>query len=462
MTNATLLRASYGQTEWFQSVAGGNSNDNVMAVFELNGPLDVEALSDALRLLAMRHETLRTSLIDTRAGVHQLVTPEIDTSPQILNFTGKATNDPELHRVLESHIHASFALTDSPLWRTLLLRLDSGSHILAIALSHAIADQWSYAVLHRDLTQLYEHVCTTQPTRLPDLTIQFADYAAWERDEPNDPYESYWQDRILPLPPRPHLPTSETWHPGQPFVMAAQTFPPLPPEDVFRLREIASAKHHTLATALNAAVVATVLPYFETEILIGVLYANRDIPALRDLIAPLIDHVPVRVRVPPEATFLDLIEQIGSDWDYARSRRLPLGRITAALAQDGALSTDRPIFDVAANYWPWSPDDPLIATTPKGPLSFAFHPANFTDTKRVTLTREISMSARLSHTIRSTAAGAIEGSLYANPHALGTDLKDLANRFPVALSALAHNPTEPLRHIIGPRALNRWIGTPRD
>lgn len=447
-SGALEFPASYIQAEWFHAAGGGPSNDNIMYVLEVSGPLDPAAIRQALQLLTTRHEALRTGLIRVDADIRQKVRRDVATPFDLLDMSGKPTDDPNLVQTLDNFRQYPFAITDPPLWRALLIRLDQSKHLLVLVLNHVIADAWTGGVLQRDIAALYEDVALNQPSTLPHLTHQLSDFAAWILDQHDTAREQHWRDQLSPLPTFPRLPTTEQWHPGQPFTLAARAFPTLPAADGHRLRDAANSHGHTLGTAIRAAIVATVAPFVDDDLILGVLYDARDRRELLGIVGPLIDHLPVRVHIPPKATLLDLMREIDSAWTTANEHLLPLGRILASL-HPGAVAPERPLFDIEANYIPHLPSFAATATTPKGAVTFSFHEGPRFTTQDITAHHEMSLAVRLAHLVEANKDGGLDGWIVANADALGYQrIPVIAQRFTTALTVLAHSPSLPVRDIV--------------
>ncbi len=443
---AITLPASYIQREWWHSVDEATSNDNVMIALSLAGALDTGALREAIGHLVARHETLRTYLVRTNAGVYQKIGQASGLPLEEVRLTRRPTADEQLYQLLHAQLHEPFVLTDCPLWRGLLVRVSRERHVLALTLHHVISDRWSGGVIRRDLARLYEDALHRRKPSVEELAIQFADFAAWEQEQRDPALERRWRERLTPLPSYPRLPASGNWRPGAPFTVAAHPYPPISAQDTRALRRLAEAHRLTLGVALHAAAAATLSPYVDHELTVGVLYAIRQRRELQPIIGPLIDHLPLRVQIGRNGTFLDIMRQVGAEWDSVFSERLPLGRITLAALGNG---TPRPLFDVVVNYLPYAREHVIEAAGPHGALTFAFYNERNSDTQHIRVDREISLAVRLGHMVRGNATGALEGSLFINADALGWErVSALGQAFSNGLVALARDPEKPVRDLL--------------
>jgi hypothetical protein len=203
----------------------------------------------------------------------------------------------------------------------------------------------------------------------------------------------------------------------------------------------------TLADALHAATAATLSPYFEREMLLGIVYAIRHSPELRLIVGPLIDHFPVRVTVTEKTTFLDLIGQVSAAFHRRIEDRAPLGAISTALADQ--LPPGAPLFSVQINYFPY---DARLAPSRNeinaAGVCFAPYEISTTDRIEITADREFSLATRLGYVVRGNSDGSLEGATFANADALGWQrLSGLGAQFKYALSHFSNYPNDPIRSI---------------
>jgi hypothetical protein len=448
--DVSVLPSSYIQAEWFESVCGGASNDNVTIALDIRGDLDEGALRAALHGLVARHETLRSCLSRTACGnivqhVRRSLIPALDTH----DATVSRSPTEALRHLVREEMHRPMILTACPLWRGVLVRIATRHYVLVLSLHHAISDRWSGGVVLRDLARLYEDAALRREPSLKDLSVQFGDYAGWERKQGTAALDREWRERLTPVPRYPAFPSASDWTPGEPFLLAARPFPTISPEDTARLRSHATARGRTLGVALQAVVAATVAPHTEREVILGVLYAIRDRPDLPPILGPLIDHLPLRIDIQPTSTYADLLDSVGHAWDTALANRLPLGRIVTALGGTAPMP-QRPLFAVSVNYLPYAPDRAITAADGRGgTVRFAYHHERGMDEQDISVEREISLAVRLGHTIRGNAGGGLEGSLFVNAGAVGMNrVHELTCAFSHAVTALASNPDRPVRSLM--------------
>ena len=183
----------------------GNPVYNIPMALRLYGAVDVEVLNRTLNAVAARHETLRTRIAvidDQPAQVVEPVTPQMLAMVDLQDVDSEQREAEALARAT-AEARRPFRLDEGPLWRALLLRLSPTEHILTVVVHHAICDDWSMGVLFYELAELYRAFSAAQPSPLPDLPIQYADFAVWQRGqlqgETLERLLDYWRRRLQGL-----------------------------------------------------------------------------------------------------------------------------------------------------------------------------------------------------------------------------------------------------------------------
>ena len=147
------------------------------------GRLDISTFERALNDVVRRHEVLRTTLVADGGIPRQVIAASLDVPLTVHDLSGLAAGQRDLQA--EKHIREEaerpFDLARGPLIRAAVLRLSEREHIATITMHHAIADGWSMGILIRELSALYQSRLLGQPSPLPELPIQYADFAVWQR-----------------------------------------------------------------------------------------------------------------------------------------------------------------------------------------------------------------------------------------------------------------------------------------
>src|SRR6185437_8665581 len=180
------LPLSFGQQRlWFLEQFAPNNLGYVIALaVRLRGELDLDALSVAWTGLVARHESLRTTFDAVAGRGVQVVHPPAPVLIPVLDLS--QLPGPQQHSRLEQWLAAQtgqgFDLASGPLWRVGVVCLDHGEHVLSVVMHHIITDGWSTGVLVAELGEFYNAAVSGQQPQLPELAVQYVDYAIWQRE----------------------------------------------------------------------------------------------------------------------------------------------------------------------------------------------------------------------------------------------------------------------------------------
>src|SRR6266851_4161971 len=201
-----------------QQLEPAHPSYNNLIQLRLSGPLQVTALQQSLNEILRRHEALRTTFALLEAQPTQLIAPTLALSMTTVNLRAlaEAERKTQIQRLALQEVHWPFNLTSGPLIHACLLELDDEEHIFLLTLHHIIADGRSIDILLQELATLYRAYVTGHPSPLPELPIQYADFAIWQQQQLQgallEEHLTYWKQRldgaptILQLPadhPRP-------------------------------------------------------------------------------------------------------------------------------------------------------------------------------------------------------------------------------------------------------------------
>ena len=383
----TELPLSYGQEQlWFlDRLAPGLPTYNIVSALRLSGPLDDAALGRALTALVARHEALRTRLVTGGQGRPvQVIDPPAVVAPEQVDLSGLApgARDIALRELADTQAARPFVLSVGPLLRTWLVALERAEHVLLIVVHHAVFDGWSAGVLTRELAALYAAQVTGAPPVLPDLPVQFADYAAWERDRLRGPalagLEDYWRQALdgfetVQLPtdrPRPAIDRFEGALTGH---LAGR-------ELLDGLRELSQREGTTLFVTLMAGVQALLHRYTgQTDLVVGTLSANRGRAELAPLIGFLVNTLPIRGDLSGDPPFTELMARLKEAAIGAYAHQdLPLGKLVETIALERDLSR-APVFQIALSYAEpdTTPEPAAGVTVTPARLELGVNPAKF-------------------------------------------------------------------------------------
>ncbi len=196
-------RLSFSQQRlWFlQQLEPSNNAYNEPSAWRLSGNLNVVALEQSLREILRRHEVMRTLIVTQDGEPVQTVVPAVLSLLVVdLGSISDLQREANLHEKMYEIIHRPFDLAQEIPIRYALYRLDESTHVLLSVRHHISTDGWSSAVFYRELSVLYNAFAAGQPSPLPELPLQYADFAAWQRQtmqgEKLATYLHYWQNQL--------------------------------------------------------------------------------------------------------------------------------------------------------------------------------------------------------------------------------------------------------------------------
>ncbi|QSB13993.1 amino acid adenylation domain-containing protein [Natronosporangium hydrolyticum] len=356
--HAYLLPASYGQRRlWFLDLLEPASNAAYIehGALRMRGRLDRSVLQRALDVLVARHEPLRTQFIDVDGEPAQAVVPELSVPIEVETVTGVpagATTEQissALADQIRGFVRSPFDVSRAPLFRARLFRLADDDHVLVAAFYHAIYDQLSGGLFVQELLASYDALLAGTELKLPELPIQYGDFAAWQRDwiggEEESEQLSYWQQRLAGLPPL-ELPTDRTRPAAQTFE-GATVSRQLPVELLTRLEAMAREHNATLFMTLMAALTAVLGRHSgQKDFGVGTPVSGRESPGLASLIGFFVNNLVIRADLAGDPTFSTLLSRTRDQClaGYARAE-VPFERVLERLrpARDLARS---PLFSV--------------------------------------------------------------------------------------------------------------------
>src|SRR5215471_15819429 len=178
----------------------------------LAGPLDVALFRRALGAVVHRHDILRTTFAEVGGQPVQMVVPHSTVPVPVVDLSAlpAAERAVALQDLRRAEARCHFDLIRGPMLRAVLLRTGDAEHVLLLSLHHIVADGWSYSVLIRELSAHYTAFCQGRPPQVADLPLQFADYAAWQRQRLHSgelqAQLDWWKSRLAGAPPVLKLP----------------------------------------------------------------------------------------------------------------------------------------------------------------------------------------------------------------------------------------------------------------
>ncbi len=341
------LPLSYPQQRlWFldQFQPGGSGYNSALAL-RLTGRLDVAALTAALRGLVARHESLRTTFDEVDGRGAQVVHPPFDLAVPVVGPVAPDAVD----AVLVEEYSRPFDLRRGPLVRALLVRCGDDEHVLLVTAHHIATDGWSMGVLTEELAELYRAALEGRDAALPPLPVQYADFAAWQRERLSGDalrgHLDHWRQRLTGVTPL-ELPTDRPRPPVRTTAGAAHPFT-VPAPVVAALRDLAAERGTILFTVLMAACQALLARYAgQEDVAVGTVTTGRGRPGLERLVGFFVNTVVLRSTVDGRVRFADFLDQVKQTVQDAFAHdEAPLEQLVDAVAKDRDPSRN-PLFDV--------------------------------------------------------------------------------------------------------------------
>ncbi|HLJ02689.1 MAG TPA: amino acid adenylation domain-containing protein [Solirubrobacteraceae bacterium] len=337
----TVLSASFAQQRmWFLERFEGGALYNVPLVTRLRGPLDVSALEAAFDALVERHETLRTVFTLVDGAPHQVIRPP---GPFTLEQVDVDGSEERALSLAAEQARRPFELSSEAPIRALLVRLDAEDHVLAITLHHIVTDGWSMGVLSRELTELYGQARAGTTPELPELAIQYADYAAWQQEWMDsgglDHQLEHWKRSLAGVPPLLELPTDRPRPSRQSFRGATERVM-LPVELLGRVRAFGEGEGATTFMTLLAVFAALLSRYSgQEDVVVASPVANRNRVEFERVIGLFVNTLALRVDVSSEPSFHELLARVREMALGAFSNQdVPFEKLVAELRPERHLS----------------------------------------------------------------------------------------------------------------------------
>ncbi|MGH9928698.1 MAG: amino acid adenylation domain-containing protein, partial [Pyrinomonadaceae bacterium] len=331
---------------WFlDRLMPGTNVYNIHGAIRLDGVPDTAALERALGEIIRRHEILRTTISTIDGNPVQVIAAPSEFELQVtdLGSLRKEDREPEALRLAAAEARWSFDLSRDRLFRPALIRLSEHQHILILTMHHMISDGWSFGILIEELSALYTSFCDSKPLSLSDLTIQYADFALWQREqlqgEKLESLLSYWKTQLDSAPAVIELPTDRPRPPVQSYQGAAVSFV-VSTEASEALKRLSNEQGATLFMTLLAAFETFLSRYTgKTDVLIGTPVAGRNRIETEKLIGLFLNTLVIRADTSGDPMFCELLDRVrGVTHEAYTHQDLPFEKLVDELQLERTLS----------------------------------------------------------------------------------------------------------------------------
>jgi amino acid adenylation domain-containing protein len=354
---AAIPQLSFAQERlWFlDQLNPGSAVYNVPLAVRLSGPIDAQALEQSVNEIVRRHEILRTTFATVDGRPVPSISFQLKVDLQIHDLTSLPKNEREAraHLVLHKESASPFNLTTGPLIRATLVNLTADQHIFLVVMHHIVSDGWSLVLFFQELTAIYDAFSRGEQSPLPDTTIQYADYAAWQREwlqgELLQKQLSYWTEQLDGELPVLELPTDRPRPAVQTFNGAREwlVFPEPLTESILAL---AQREGVTSFMILLAAFKILLYRYSgHDDVIVGSPIASRPQTETESIIGFFLNNLALRTDLSGEPSFRALLTRVKKTALSAYAHQdVPFEKLIDALKPRRDLSRT-PIFQVYFN-----------------------------------------------------------------------------------------------------------------
>ena len=346
--------ASFAQQRvWFlDRLEPDNAAFNISRPIRMVGDLNVSVLRQTFNELLARHDALRTSFTVVDGEPVQSIAPKIEIELPIVDLAHLTPESraSELSRLVTLDAKGAFDLGRAPLIRAGLIKLSSREHVLLLTVHHIISDGWSMGILFRELAVLYSAFAEGRPSPLSKLSIQYSDFAAWQRRQLQgdvlEKHLGYWKKQLAGAPPILELPIDKPRPATQTFNGAYYSLV-LPQKLSEAITPLAHRSGATLFMTLLAAFQVLLSRYTnQQDVPVGTPIANRTRRETEDVIGFFVNTLVLRTDLSGDPTFENLLKRVRETALEAYAHQdLPFEKLVAELRPERHLSYS-PLFQV--------------------------------------------------------------------------------------------------------------------
>ncbi|MBD3561559.1 TauD/TfdA family dioxygenase, partial [Planktothrix sp. FACHB-1355] len=438
------LPLSFAQERlWFiDQLEPGNYAYNIPAAVRIVGELNLTALAKSLSEVVKRHETLRTTFTTANDRPIQVIDAIGNFQLSVLDFTTMENPESSSKNFMLAEAQKPFDLEKGPLLRITLLRLNSAEHILVLTIHHIIFDGWSIGVLIREVAALYEAFSTGKASPLPELPIQYADFAVWQRNwlqgEVLETQLAYWKQQLSGNLPALQLPvdgfaSAFGLRPRGNNTFQGATYS-------FTLPATLSSDLKTLSRKEGVTLFMTMLAAFQTllyrwtgqeDILVGTDVANRNRRETESLIGFFVNILILRTSLAGNPSFRELLGRVLQVTLGAYAHQdLPFGKLVEILRPERS-SIHTPLFQVLF----------VMQNAPMPPLELAGLTLSFVEVDRQTTNFDLALF------ITETERGIVGTWNYSTDLFDAATIIRISNHFQTLLNSIVAQPDARLSNL---------------
>ncbi|MEG4456885.1 amino acid adenylation domain-containing protein [Microcoleus sp. N9_A1] len=321
ITHEGLLPVSFAQERvyFIQQLASESSAYQFQATLRFRGQLNVAVLQQCLNEIVLRHEIFRTTFPAVDGRLFQLIHPAQLIRLRVVDLQTfpESEREAEANRLVEAEVQKPFDLNQLPLVRWVLLKLSDQEHLLIQIEHHVVHDGWSFNVFLGELVELYKAFCLGNPSPLPELPLQFVDFAHWQQQwiktQEAQAQMAYWQQQLSGSSPLLELPYDRP-RPAEQTYQGAQIRVELPISLCESLRVLSRQEGVTLFMTTLATFLVMLHRYTggQDDLCVGTGVANRRMRETERLIGMIVNNVVLRTDLSGNPTFRELLNRVRS------------------------------------------------------------------------------------------------------------------------------------------------------
>jgi len=316
--DTNIFPVSYSQQSlWFlDQLLQENVGYNIPNAIRIKGELDIKAVETAINHIAARHEILRTTFDNMDGKPVQVISPHKNIALEVRDLSNllESPDSRKLQDILSEEAWKPFNLKNGPLWRVILFKLGENDHILFMNIHHIISDAWSNGVFVKEFAEIYHAIIKGRDILLPQLPVQFADYALWQREhyaknEVMDKLLGYWKKKlsastVLDIPTDFKRPLVQSLSGKTKIICLDEKLSE-------RLKTICKNEGVTLFMLVLSAFNVLLHRYSgQDDIIVGSVVANRDRLELQGMIGFIMNTIALRSDLSENPSFKDLLQNV--------------------------------------------------------------------------------------------------------------------------------------------------------
>lgn len=334
---------------WFIDQLEGSTQFHLPTVLKLEGKLEVDALTYALREIVNRHEILRTVILENEGHGYQTILLPDSLQMAVIDGTKYKENQLALRAYIQQKIRAPFNLSKDSMMRAELIRMSEEEHVLLVTMHHIASDNWSKSIFVKEVVELYQSYREKRKSNLIPLILQYADYSIWQRnylkDEILNQKLDYWKEKLKGVA-KLELPTDSPRHLNKSKKGATTTF------DINKglrdcLNDVSRKHESTLFMTLLTAFKILLYKYSGlTDVCVGTSTAGRQQQEVENLIGLFVNLLALRTNLDKDESFASLLSKVKqTTLDAYENQEVPFEKVVDAVVNERDMSRS-PIFQV--------------------------------------------------------------------------------------------------------------------